>query len=489
MKKTHLILLATTACAITALATACQTKVREKFEISISARSLVSEQNMLNLWKAEYEKLHPNTVVKVSGWGSNEGTSESYVLKNALNRSYLTNICYTTDDSTANLAMMKNFVDLRPYYESDPETDYTKYYSSMLDTTSFYGEFRPTTSYTGDYESEKSDDSQYGVYFAPREYNMPAILCNVTLMKNHLATESEKANWDKDSIRKLLIRLAGGDETTKWSWSTFVLALQAISKTCENLNASGDLGYRACELNAHWEPVYTTIMKELGGDGLFSVDSRGEVSCNLDSNANKAAYASIQNDFNRTTNKYMVETDEGNDNFANRNVFMVFVSYPEVGSYYEAFKKVDYELGAINIPCKYVGAGCGGYAIFVDKAKEVQTLKSGETAKTADLCWDFIKYIISKDGQNVAGKEGYIQPVLKELAETGDWLDSYDGKIDNVAFETGEELRLDTYCFAEPDMRNDLRTAISQFFRYLFGSSGTDLNKTISEVNRILSGN
>lgn len=489
MKRTHLILLATTACALTALATACQSKAKEKFEISISARSLVSEQNMLNIWKTEYEKLHPNTIVKVSGWGSNEGTSESYVMKNALNRSYLTNICYTTDDSTANLAMMKNFVDLRPYFEADPETDYTKYYSSMLDTTSFYGEFRPTTSYQGDYECEKSDDNQYGIYFAPREYNMPAILCNVTLMKNHLATDEEKANWGNDSIKKLLIRLAGGDENTEWNWSTFVLALQGISKVCEDLNSSGELGYRACEMNAQWEPVYTTIMKELGGDGLFAVDSRGEVSSNLESDANKAAYALIQHDFDKTANKYMLDTDGGVDNFANRNIFMVFVSYPEVGSYYEAFKKVNYELGAINIPCEYVGAGCGGYAIFVDKANEVQTLKSGETAKTVDLCWDFIKYIISKDGQNIAGKEGYIQPVLKELATTGDWLDSYDGKIDNVAFGTGKELRLDTYCFAEPDVRNDLRTAISQFFGYLFGSQGNDLSKTNSEVKRILAGN
>lgn len=488
MKKTHLILFAATACALTTLATACKSKVKTKFEISISARSLVSEQNMLNLWKAEYEKTHPNTIVKVSGWGSNEGTSESYVLKNAQNRSYLTNICYTTDDSTANLAMQKNFVDLRPYFEADPETDYSKYYSSMLDTTSFYGEFRPTTHYTGSYVCEKSDESQYGLYFAPREYNMPAILCNVTLIKNELATEEEKNNWNKDSLKNVLKRVAGGNESTEWNWTTFISALKFISEKCDTLNSGGDLGYRACEMNIHWEPIYTTIMKELGGDGLFGIDSRGEVFCNLDSTANKAAYASIQSDFDKTAYPYMIDKDEGNDNFANRNIFMTFVSYPEVGSYYEAFKKVNYELGAVNIPCEYVGAGCGGYAIFVDKAKEVQKLESGETAKTVDLCWDFIKYIISKDGQNVAGKEGYIQPVLKELAETGDWLQSYDGKIDNIAFETGKELRLDTYCFAEPDMRNNLRTAVSQFFTYLVGSIGTDLNKTIGNINDILAG-
>ena len=487
----HLILLATAACAITSLATACKAKVKDKFEISISARSMVSEQAMLNLWKAEYEKLHPNVTVEVSGWGSNEGTSESYVLKNGLNRSYLTNICYTTDDSTANLAMQKNFVDLRPFFEADPETDYANYYSSMLDLTSFYGEFKPTTKYNGKYECEKSDDSQYGVYFAPREYNMPAVLCNVTLMKEHLATQEEKDNWGPESIKNLLLRISGASE---WNWTAFVSALQYISDVCADLNSSGDLGFRGCDLNNTWEPVYTTIMNDLGGDGLFTTDDRGEVSCNMASAKNKAAYDRIINDFGNNNKTYMLVSASESDNFSTRRVFMTFVSYPEVGNYYEAFKKVDYELGAINFPCEYVAAGCGGYAIFVDKAKEVQKLKTGETAKTVDLCWDFIKYIISKDGQNVAGKEGYIQPVLKELADTGDWLQSYDGKIDNLAFETGKELRLDSYCFAEPVTRNDLRVEIGQvFFRQLFASNMTSytsiLDKTIKNVNDILAGN
>ena len=487
MKRKSLILLPLVACSIGALAGCGGGGAKTKFVISISARSYASEQNMLNLWKREYEARNPLVQVNVSGWGSNEGTSESYIMKNALNRDYLTNIVYTTDDSTANLATKKNFVDLRPYFEADPETDYTKYYSSMLDLTTFFGEFRPTTSYTGSYPAEKSNDAQYGMYFAPREYNMPAILCNVTLFKEHFATEEEKNNWGSDTLRNIWLRLG---ESSEWTWSTFVKAVQNISKKCEDLNRSGDVGFRAMELNHTWEPVYTTIMKELGGDGLFAVDEHDEVQPNLTSAANKAAYTKIINDFGKNANKYMIDTDYGNQNFSYRTVFGVVVSYPEVGNFYEAFKKVNYELDAINIPCEYVAAGCGGYGILVDKAKQVQKLVTGETATTGELCWDFIKFIISKDGQNLCGREGYIQPVLKELADTGEWLQAYDGKINNRAFATSKELRLDTYCFADPKLRNDLRIAGTTFFRDLFAPTTTSyediLNKADREFKNIL---
>ena len=476
----------------TGVLTGCNTK-KTKFEISISARHMTSEISMLEIWKAEYEKLHPNVNIKISDWGDSQGTSESYISKNALNRDYLTNIIYTTDDSTANLAQKKNFVDLRKYYEADPETDYSKYYSTMLDLTSFYGEFRPTTTYNGSYECEKSDDAQYGVYFAPREYNMPGLMCNVTLFKNYIATEEEKANWNKDSLKNIWLRIG---ESDTWNWSTFIKGLYKISDICEEnqeLNGRNDLGFRACEMNHTWEPVYTSIMKELGGNGIFKTDPYTfEVVQNLDSEENKAAYQTIVDTFGKNSvHKYSVDTDYGNNNFSLRTIFSSIVSYPEIGNFYDSFKRVGYEIGTINLPCEYVAAGCGGYGILVDKADKVQKLSSGESAKTVDLCWDFLKYIISKDGQNIAGKEGYIQPVLKELMDEGDWVNAYDGKIDHSAFATAKELKLDTYCFADPKKRNKLREAVgSIFFRDLFDPKTESyvgiLGNCINEVNKIL---
>ena len=134
-KNLKLIVLPMTAVVSTTLFTSCfkrDSGPKDKYEVSISARSLPSEQQVLQLWESEYEKLHPEVDIIVDGWGSNEGTSENYVMKNALNRDMLTNIIYTTDDSTAMLAQKKNFVDLRPYFEASKETDYTKYYNKKI---------------------------------------------------------------------------------------------------------------------------------------------------------------------------------------------------------------------------------------------------------------------------------------------------------------------------------------------------------------------
>ena len=92
----------------------------------------------------------------------------------------------------------------------------------------------------------------------------------------------------------------------------------------------------------------TTIMKDLGSDGIFTMDDHAETHFNLNSEANKQVLSKIINDFGKNSGKkYMVDTDEANENFSYRTVFSVVISYPEVGNYYEAFKKVNYEVDAL----------------------------------------------------------------------------------------------------------------------------------------------
>ena len=99
MKKTKLIISMAFLALLAGTLSACN-KPKDKFVISISARHLTSEIAMLELWEKEYEALHPNVDIKVSDWGDTQGISEGYISKNALNRDYITNIIYTTDDIT-----------------------------------------------------------------------------------------------------------------------------------------------------------------------------------------------------------------------------------------------------------------------------------------------------------------------------------------------------------------------------------------------------
>lgn len=436
-------------------------KVEGKYNISISAKSTAADQAMLKLWKTAYEKLNPDVNIIVDGWGSLE-SSQEYVQHYALNRSEMTNIIYTTDDTTAYLALRNNFVDLRKYYEASADTDYTKYYETMLHTTSFNGEFRPTTTYSGKFESKngKSDQAQYGIYFAPREYNMPGMVLNLDLF-TELDVEVPDFNWTYDDFVDKIQEISDKIDEAKKTQTKYSV-------------------FKAIELLQTWEPIYTSIFKHLGGDGLFKFDDVGDASSNLGSTANKTVYNKIVTDFGNNLYPNAIDQDSSSIDFKANTVFMTNVSYPEIANFIDTVPHLKF----LPFPTEYVAAGCGGYGILTDKVDEVQTV-NGVSKKTGDLCWDFLKFIISKDGQNIAGKEGYIQPILKELATTGDWLKSFDEKLDHTAFCNGKELALDTYTFAAPKSRTSLRNDVSEFLFKLFkpGMSNAEISSLIDTTN------
>lgn len=120
----------------------------------------------------------------------------------------------------------------------------------------------------------------------------------------------------------------------------------------------------------------------------------------------------------------------------------------------------------LPFPGEKVAAGCSGYGIVTAHADEEQTV-NGETKKVADIAWDFIKYIISEEGQQVAGETGLSVPVLKSLLETGSWRNwNADAKLNHDAFLAGEELIQDTYHSLKPSQRTRARNLASAYFSY-----------------------
>ena len=450
-----------------------------KYNISISARSDAAEQEMLNIWKKAYEAKNPNVNVIIEKWGGHEN-AEEYVRAYSMMRDKLTNMTYVTDDYVSVLATKHNFVDLRPYFEADlAETDYSFFYESMLNTTSYSGDFRPTTNYKGDFVRHDADgnvlendnDREYGVYFSPREYNMPAIVCN------------------KDAFAKIGIEIPSKEN---WDFDAFVNLLQRISNKINELIASGNNWanqYRGIELNQTWEPIYTTLMKHFDSDGLFIKNSKGETVSNLGSEKNREIYKKLIEAFGQNNFNKAVDQDFTGVNFLAGNILMATASYPEVGNFIKS--STSKNISFLPFPTDYVGAGCGGYGILTDKAEEVQTV-NGVSKKTVDLCWDFIKFTISEEGQNVAGKDGYIQPFRKSLATTGEWLNSIDPSLDHSAFACKKELSLNVYNFAEPVDRQTLRTGINKLFTEIFrpeasvGQINGYINTANEEIKKVV---
>ena len=148
---------------------------------------------------------------------------------------------------------------------------------------------------------------------------------------------------------------------------------------------------------------------------------------------------------------------------------MKVVSRPIVVTYAAAFKRMygSTSLESIQIPAEKIAAGCSGYAI--NRYYDDKSVTVGDVTKNyTDMCWDFIKYIITKDGQEVASATGSNIPVLKSLHDAGSaakWK-NVEGlnTMNHEAWIAGGELKQDWYTVYKSDYRYALSTKFRDFF-------------------------
>lgn len=428
----------------------------DKFNITIAIPDTESESEMMKIWKNAYEKKNPDVNVKYTTF-SGEST-EDYINRTAsADRSRLPMMVWVSDSEAEYLSSINNFTDLRKFYESDSSTDYTKFYASMLNIASYSGEFKPTTSYTGAYQGDKSDDEEYGIWFAPRDYNKIAIVIN------------------KDIFNELGVTIPADDDT--WNWEKLVETVQSLSQKIAEGGISAS-SMRAIRLCLFWEPVYTTLFKTFGGEGVLA-ENNGEVTSVLDGGKNKEMYYKLYNEFVKIDKALDKE-----DSFARNLTAMSVISRPKILDYVGRVDNFDF----LSFPTESVGAGCSGYAIIADHAEETQTI-GGQTKKNEDLCWDFIKFIISEEGQELGGETGFIQPILKSLAENGAWTKAINASLNHAAFTKGKELALDLYTSIEARKRTGVRNQVKSFFTQVTKAKSTsDIdNECRSYKNNIIS--
>ena len=462
--------------------------VADKYKITVACQTEMGEQEVLQVLKAAYEKKNPDVEIEIKTF-SGEGF-EQYMGGISANQSSSPNIIWTAD--TYHSQWDEFFTDLRPYYEASPETDYSLYYETMLDTASTNGTFKPTKNYTNplgafnrekDANSDGKEDyknhSEHGLYYAPRDYNKPAILCNTHLFAE-LDTAYETVYKAKEGVTEMpagykteTARLQEIVEGKDWDElnDLFVFAKGIASKVAyiaANGSATGDRNFgktwtnkAALNLFLQWEPTYTTIMNELGVD-LFTV-SGDSVSLNLSQCATQ-----LENMHNALfpdddSKAYLLPEDQS---FSEGNLFMTVCSRPVVLGYGNTFKGTygSTSLETISIPVKEIAAGNSGYAISNIYDGKGMTV-NGVYKSYNDLSWDFIKFIITEEGQEVAGKTGLNIPVLKSLYNTGEWrkVESL-GSMDHDAWVAGDELQQTTYNIFVANKRNAMRNTIGNFF-------------------------
>ena len=406
--------------------------VEGKYNITVAVQKEGGEPELMTLYKRAYEAKHPEVNIIIKDFKG--ALFQSYMTKYAMSENDLPMMIWMPDDQFDFHAAGGYFVDLRPYYEQNAETDYSLYYESALHAASYADEFRPTTSYSGSYEGEKSNSRQYGIYFAPRDYNQIGIVYNKNLF-NELNVEVP-------------------DTSNGWTFEEYITLINEIAA---KIKAGGNkyLSYRAANIFLPWEPVYTTVFNALGTDGLTK-----DGVYNMDSEKNKEICAYLYENIYATKQCF-----DATDSFARGTVFMTTASHATVKSLAEKIKDKNGNpaIDFLPYPTEYVAAGCSGYGITSIHANETQTV-NGVSKTSAALCWDFIKFIISEEGQELGGEAGYIQPILKSLEKTGKWLTALDSTMNHSAFAFGKELKQNSFNAYDPQCRDGLRSIFTTTF-------------------------
>ena len=493
------------------------------YEIKIACQSEESEQEVMKELIAAYQEKYSNVVINLESFTGKD--FEVFMNQVAQDPNNSPHIIWTSD--TYHARWEQYFTDLRPYYERDAETDYSLYYSSMLDTASINGYFKPTKNYTGEFRSDELDSSdgledymhhsQYGLYFAPRDYNKPTILCNTALFEM-LDEQYEEYYMASEGVSEMpaeyvsttarLNAIVGGEN---WDDLTdlFTFSKAAAEKIQYILEYAGNLGAKGqkvvkqwqyktvLDLKLGWEPSYTTILNALGVENIINSDGT------LNLEANTEALEQLHGYMYAEDNLYYSDVDD--TNFKNGETFMRVVSRPVVLGYSNNLNKVyaDYyqehgrtPLQAIRIPVQEIAGGCSGYAInSIYEGKGITV--NGVYKSYADICWDFIKFIITEEGQEIAGATGSNIPVLKSLysaetngGETPAWR-KVEGleSMDQDAWLAGEELKQDWFNVYKANYRIKFRSTIETFFRgfqrkdYNGGSLSELIRKTNDSYN------
>lgn len=408
-----------------------QTDVTGKYNITVGYKDSDGGKVVLDALKKSYEAKHSDVNIKLKSYGD---TFDMFMNQNWANQSNIPDVLWMPDNEFAGWAAGGHFLDLRSYYESDSSTSYSLYYDSMLDCASYSGEFKPLS---------ESSDAQYGLYFAPRDYNKIVIAIN------------------KDLFDKYQIDVP--DTTDGWSMDDFfALCTEINTKIKEKVNAGGEEALEANSNRAVFfqlssEVVYTTMFNAMGSEGI--IDENGQLV--LDNETNSQILDTYYNEL--TNSEYKLSTNASD--FERGLCFMRCIVRPTAVDLQEYLDNMDF----LPFPAKKadgsvaIGAGCSGYGISKVHADDEQTV-NGVTKKMKDLAWDFIKYVISEEGQEIAGETGLSVPVLKSLSENGKWRTAIGTSLNHDAFLAGDELILDTYNVFDAKLRNKLRPHIVSFF-------------------------
>lgn len=333
---------------------------------------------------------------------------------NALRSGSLPDVLFTQDDTVAYFAQNGVFEALDSYM-AESNIVQTQYYDVIMNIA------KPLT------------DNK--IYFMPRDYNKVVCFVNV------------------DMFEAAGIAIPSDD----WTWDDFLsICAQFRSKMDNNENTTKGLRETNFPVfaNVGWKAVYWPVIASYGEE-IIGDDNKFALT------ADSQGLAALKN---LVDNRYTVDAStNGTGQFKEGKAAMVFSVRPNLSSYLEEVNCDFVSFPAItanNSP--KVGMGCSGYGLT-------------STSKNKDKAWDFLRFIITQQGQEAFSATGNCVPVIKDMATSDCWTDITVSEIDisgknNAAFIKYSERDLVTNFIGKikPGSHSSVYTQVDEMMKQMY---------------------
>lgn len=344
-------------------------------KVKLTVAMLSSEKEAFTKLEKAYESVHSDVDIRIITYTAYETAMSAYVK----NKNW-PDIVWTAGDQHAGYSGEGHFMNLKTFDSADDTFSFAD--------SGIYPELLEATHYAPD------DD---GYWFMPRDYNVPIMFVN----KTHLA----KAGIDFNTLKE------------NWNYDAFISACDALktayasasSKDTDNMRSGFLPTAFPCELDAVKMSNFTGILRSFGGNMFDISKTTIDEICTFGGSASVQGYKTFYETFLQSG--FMDPSDTTASLFNQKKTAFWLAVRPEVAG---IPANIDYDF--LPNPFAYAGVGCGGYAI-TEKADE----KTFGGKKVSEYAWDFLKYIVSEDGQNALSESGLLVPCIQSLQSSGVW--------------------------------------------------------------------
>lgn len=262
-----------------------------------------------------------------------------------------------------------------------------------------------------------------------------------------------------------------------WTWEDFDKVCATLRTYYDN---NGKSEYYLLDSYMTWEAVYNPVFEAYGVEYF---DEDGKVT--IDSTETENALSFLKSLIDK---RYVAPLSTEQASMMGNKGCMLFHSQAtsivakELGKYYPDAKKVSDYYDVVTMPVmsgnEKIGCGAAGYSVYANSANR-------------DLAWQFLKLLLSKDGQNIMADSGsnYVS-VRKDMADYTDsnnkWGKGYtDMNLAAFTYNSGIGNDPDWNCYTtyiaqqKPKYASNISTTISNLISaYCGGTSYSSAMKT-----------